>query len=367
MTGRPRLREVLDSDVGAIRARIREAEGARDKAPIVAGLVLKALVTLLFCAAFVVGFVLLLGQENAIVGVVVLLSVLTFQKVHFGYQQSHAALSMLVIYLVYAFVPPLVAQADPVVGAVLTAASLAVILLLGCDQVAFQNHIVLVLSFLLLYGYPVSPEGYWQRVAGLLLGGAWAASILYRRNRHHHLERRLRDVLREAVHWSPANEWRLKLSLTVPLAMLCGQLLGLDRPMWIGIAAMSVLSPQAGLRPRKMVERFLGTVLGTALFFAVVTLLPVPAPVIGMAGGFLVGLTTSYRYQTVFNSLGALSIALALYGPVGSATARILDNAFGIVVTLVLVFAMDRLISWARRFADTTEALQEEGASARKR
>ena len=350
MTRRARLLEVLNTDVGTIQARMQEAHGLRGKAPIAAGLVLKALVTLVFCAAFVIAFVLLLGQENAIVGVVVLLSVLTFQKVHFGYQQSHAAVAMLVIFTIYAFVPALVNHVDPVLGAVLVAASLALILLLGCDQVAFQNHIVLVLSFLLLYGYPVSPEGFWQRVVGLLLGGVWAASILYRKNRHHRIERRLSDVVREAVHWSPENEWRLKLTVAVPLAMLCGQLLGLDRPMWIGIAAMSVLSPHAHLRPRKMVERFAGTVAGTVLFFAIIPLVPVPAPVIGMTGGFLVGLTTSYRYQTVFNTLGALSVALALYGPVGSATARIADTALGILASLVVVFVLDRLISWARRF-----------------
>jgi len=283
-------------------------------------LLLKAIVTLIFCATFVLAFVLLLGQENAIVGVVVLLAVMTFQKVHFGYQQSHAPASMLFISLISPFPPPRASHAAPVVGALLIAASLGVILWLGCDQVAFQNHIVLVLSFLLLYGYPVSPEGYWQRVVGLLIGGVWAASILYRKNKHHSLDRTLGDVIRDAVRWSPENEWRLKLMITVPLAILCGQLLGLDRPMWIGIAAM-------------MVERFVGTVIGTVIFFVVISLVPIPGPILGMIGGFLVGLTTSYRYQTIFNSLGALSVALALFGPVGSATARIADNAFGIVAT----------------------------------
>lgn len=296
-----------------------------------------------------------LGQENAIVGVVVLLSVLTFQKVHFGYQAAHAAGAMIAIFLIYAFVPPLLREVNPVWGAAITATSLVIILLLGCDEVAFHNHIVLVLSFLLLYGYPVSPAGFWQRVIGLLLGGAWAASILYRKHRHLAHPRGLRDVARDAVRWTPENEWRLKLALTVPLAMLCGQLLGLDRPMWIGIAAMSVLSPDATLRPRKMLERFAGTVVGTALFFTIVSFLPLPAPVLGMTGGFLVGLTTSYRYQTLFNTLGALSVALALYGPVGSASARLVDNGFGIVVTLVFVFIVDRLISSLRRFLRARE------------
>lgn len=120
--------------------------------------------------------------------------------------------------------------------------------------------------------------------------------------------------------------------------------------MWIGIAAMSVLSPHVELRPRKMIERFAGIVVGTVIFFVLVTWAPIPAPVLGMAGGFFVGLTTSYRYQTVFNTLGALSVALALYGPVGSAGTRIADNAFGIIATLTLVWVLDRLIALGRRF-----------------
>lgn len=339
------LRDLLDTDARTIKARISEAEGARGKAPLVAGLVLKAVLTLVFCAAFVLTFIVLLGHENAIVGVVVLLSVLTFQKVHFGYKNAHAVPAMLVIYLVYAFVPGWANAVPPVAGAALVVAALAVILVLGCDQVGLQNHIVLVLSFLLLYGYPVSDEGYWQRVIGLLLGGVWSASILYRKNRGNETERGLPDALRDAARWSPESEWRLKLALTVPASMLLGQALGLDRPMWIGIAAMSVLSPSVQQRPQKMVERFLGTVAGSVIFYLLAAPLGVPGTVLGMVGGLLVGLSTSYRYQTVFNSLGALSVAMALYGPVGSLSARIIDNGFAILFTLGFVFLLDRLIS----------------------
>lgn len=341
------MTDFLVSDAGTIKSWISAAHGPREKAPVVVGLLVKALITLLFCTGFVLAFIALFGQENAIAGVVVLLSVLTFQNVHFGYQNAHAAPAMVVIYCIFAFVPGLIAMLPPVPGALVMFVALSVILVLGCDHVAFQNHIVLVLSFLLLYGYPVSASGYWQRVAALLLGGMWSASILYRKNRGHSTDRGLKDVLLDAVRWSRDSEWRWKLAVTVPVSMLLGQALGLDRPMWIGIAAMSVLSPSSDHRPRKMIERFLGTIVGSILFFVLAAPLHVPAPVLGMIGGFLVGLSTTYRYQTVFNSLGAMSIALALYGPIGSLSARIVDNGFAVLFTLAFVFVLDRLISLA--------------------
>ncbi|OKL47042.1 hypothetical protein BSR29_05260 [Boudabousia liubingyangii] len=346
---------VINEDLAHLKNDLRSSHGFKEKAPIYAGIAAKALVTLIFCVLFVIGFVTVLGPDNAIVGVVVLLSVLTFQKVHFGYSSGQGALALFFIFILFAAVPPAAQYLTglggwPALGGfALLAATLMLILILGCDRVEFQNHIVLVLSFLLLYGYPAPRAAQPARIAGLLLGGAWAASILYRKNQHNTSTRGLGAVFSDFDPRTKADEWKLKLAILVPLAMWCGTLVGLERVMWIGIAAMSVLSPYEHLRLGKMFERILGTILGSILFYGL-TLIPGMTPtLVGLSGGFLVGLTTSYRYQTIFNSLGALSVAMLLMGPTSSITARILDNAFGIIFVLIVVFIIDQVADYLQR------------------
>ena len=350
------LWQIVNDDLASLQSDLRQAETITAKAKVFAGICIKALVTLIFCILFVVAFMGVLGKENAIVGVVVLLSVLTFQKVDFGYSSAQGAAALFGIFILFAFVPPLAAVIGGITAALIMMLALLVLLIVACDRVEYQNHIVLVLSFLLLYGYPVTTiEGYKARVAGLLIGGVWAASILYRKNRHKQSTRSLLDVIKDFDPRKKDAEWKLKLAVLVPAAMLCGELLGLERPMWIGIAAMSVLSPFEHLRPLKMFERLLGSLLGAVLFYGL-TLIPGVTPtLVGLSGGFLVGLTTSYKYQTIFNSLGALSVAMLLMGPHESILARIQDNAFAIIFVIVAVFVLDMVTDYLQKHFSTAE------------
>ncbi|WP_141673256.1 FUSC family protein [Actinomyces vulturis] len=344
--------KIINEDPSKLQVDLRQATGVKERSAIFLGIATKALITLLFCVVFVVAFISVLGHDNAIVGVVVLLSVLTFQKVDFGYSKEEGALALFLIFALFATLPPLALHVGGFLGAVIMMVGLLIILIMGCDQVAYHNHVVLVLSFLLLYGYPAPREAQTARIAGLLLGGAWAASIMLRKHKHNMSGRDLEHVFRAFNPRKIDDEWKLKLAVLVPLAMWCGQLLGLGRTMWIGIAAMSVLSPYEHLRGKKMVERFLGTLLGTLLFYCL-TLIPGMTPtLVGLSGGFLVGLTTSYRYQTVFNSLGALSVAMLLMGPHESILYRIADNIFAIAFVVIAVYLIDIAVeSWQRRHA----------------
>ena len=57
--------------------------------------------------------------------------------------------------------------------------------------------------------------------------------------------------------------------------MFLGQLIGLPRVMWIGIAAMSVIHPSDAVRKKShMFFRFIGNVLGCVGFFILIKILP---------------------------------------------------------------------------------------------
>ena len=64
---------------------------------------------------------------------------------------------------------------------------------------------------------------------------------------------------------------------------------------------------------------------------------------IGMIGGIGVGYSASYRWQTVFNTFGALSIAAGLFGLKGSVLLRIGANVLGAGYTVLCAKTMDYL------------------------
>ena len=70
---------------------------------------------------------------------------------------------------------------------------------------------------------------------------------------------------------------------------------------------------------------------------------------IGVFGGIGVGLSASYGWQAVFNSWGAISIAMTFLGVEGAIFYRIFNNAFGAVYAMLFdrVFfkIMDRVPS----------------------
>lgn len=85
--------------------------------------------------------------------------------------------------------------------------------------------------------------------------------------------------------------------------------------MWMGIAAMSVLLPSRQAIPGRVKGRIWGNLAGGAGFCLLYCLLPDSLlPYLGIFGGIGVGLSATYGWQAVFNSLGAMSIMVGTLG-----------------------------------------------------
>lgn len=191
----------------------------------------------------------------------------------------------------------------------------------GCYEVRFFNHSTFLLSYLLLYGNDVTGDLYIKRVIALAIGGLWIALCLYRNHRHISHTDRLKDVISAVSVNASETRWHIKVSLGVSLAMLLGRLGGLPRVMWIGIAAMSVIHPSDAIRRRSHTfYRFMGNVLGC------------------------VGFSATHRWQTIFNSFGALGLAMGIYGMNAAMLLRIVNNGFAVAFVFLYVPLFDKVM-----------------------
>ena len=315
---------------------IRHAESRREKLRHTLIYLLKIVITLAFCMAFVIAFSTVFGGENSIVGVVVLLCVMVFRNADLGIRTSHGAVSLILIFGILAFGPKL-ANASGLFGEFLVhVLCIFGLTFLGCHNVVMSNQSTLVLGYLLLYGYDVTGRAYLMRLAGIGAGAVLTVLVYCRNHRNQVYKRGFRSLLQEFDPASTRTRWQLTVTLGVASVLLLAGALRLPRAMWTGIAAMSVMVPFDTDLKKRVKGRIPGNIAGGLLFLIIYSFFPETVySCIGIIGGIGVGLSVSYGWQAVFNSLGAMSIAVGILGLPGAVFFRMLNNALGAVYGLV--------------------------------
>ena len=125
------------------------------------------------------------------------------------------------------------------------------------------------------------------------------------------------------------------MASAVSSVIFIASILNLPRAMWAGIAAMSVLLPFRTDIKKRVCGRIPGNLLGGLIFFLIFPHLPAGLySVVGIVGGIGVGFSASYGWQAVFNSLGAMMIAVSVIGFPQAVFFRIAQNIFGSLYAL---------------------------------
>ena len=275
----------------------------------------KVYLVVAFCFAVVTAFSLLFGSANSIAGVVVLLALLVLRQADFGIRTSHGLICIGLIFGVLIAGPRLSNMLPPGYAFLANCIFIMILMVLGCHNVVMFNHSTLLLCYLLLYGYDVTGDLYIQRLIAMGIGAAATLIVYYRNHRKKVYKRSLGDIFKEFDIHSLRTRWQITMVFGVTTAMLIAGLLHVPRRMWIGIAAMSILVPFHEDAKKRAKSRVPGNIVGCFIFLALYYLLPPSIyNYVGVIGGIGVGLSATYGCQAVFNTFGALSIAVGILG-----------------------------------------------------
>lgn len=225
----------------------------------------KVYLVMIFCVAVVTVFSKLLGNNNSVVGVTVLLAVLVLRQADFGIKTSHGLISIMGIYAILIAGPRVSNMVPPVAAFVINVVCIMLLMIMGCHNVIMYNHSTFVLGYLLLQGYDVTGHEYMMRVVGLLAGMLVCMIIFYKNQRNRPYRRTFWDLFKEFNINSARTRWYIKLTFIVSSAMLIVSLMGLPRAMWIGIASMSVCLPFSKDVDKRIGNRALFNVVGCAI------------------------------------------------------------------------------------------------------
>lgn len=169
----------------------------------------KIAATMAFCFFFVSIFSILFGNENSIVGVVVLLCLMVFRNADLGIHTGQSTMLLALFFVIMTVCPHLANQFSPVLGMLLNIAALAVLILFGCHNPSMFNQSTLVLGYLLLYGYDVTGKSYQMRLVGMALGAALTCFVFYRNHKNRTYKRNLKDLIQEFDITSSRTKWQI--------------------------------------------------------------------------------------------------------------------------------------------------------------
>lgn len=333
--------------LGAVNLKplIKETNDKKLKQKYITAFVLKNILCLLFCILIITAFSSIFGKENNIVGVVTAISLLTFRFSNLDFDVKQSVVAILGIFAIFMVGPYLASISTPVVRFFINFISIMAIVILSCHNVVLSNQLILVLSYLLLYGYKVSSVNvYVYRVLALAVGAIIVAIIFYRNQRKIKFENKFIDIIKDVNLSNDRTKWQLKLTLAVCSALLIGDLLNFKRIIWIGFACNSVIHPYKDRIASRCKDRVSFTIVGCIIYSMIYIILPKEyITFVGMIGGIMVGFSATYKWQTVFNAFGGLTSAVAILGIKSALIFRVIDNVFGAIYGIVFSKIFDKI------------------------
>ncbi len=335
----------LQLNQSASKAVIRQADSVGKKAYHIGVYLFKIFITMVFCVAFVTAYSKIFGSENSIVGVVILLCIMGFRFVNTGLKPSHGIIAMVFIFIILAVGPRLANSGGLGFQFLVNLVSIFLLMILGCHNVIFFNQSTLVLGYLLLFGYDVTGNAYRMRLYAILVGAIMTIIVYYRNHRKKQYKRTLVDLIKEFHVFSTRARWQIAITMGVSLIILITGILDFPRTMWAGIATMSVIQPFQSDMKHRVTGRIWGNMLGSIVFAILYSFVPQSLHfTFGIIGGIGVGLSATYGWQAVFNSLGAMTIASEFLGMQGAIFYRILNNVCGALFGYLFFYVISRIM-----------------------
>ena len=193
--------------------------------------IFKVFINVAFCVAFVTAYSMIFGNDNSIVGVVILLCILVFRNVDLGIHAPQSLLSLSAIFLILTFGPKAANLLGAFGGLLINFVCIWILMVLGCHNVIYYNHSTLVLGYLLLFGYDASGSAYTMRLFAMLFGFILTGVVFWRNHRKKTYKRGLRDLFNEFNLHSSRSRWQLLMASAVSSVIFIASILNLPRAM----------------------------------------------------------------------------------------------------------------------------------------
>ncbi len=360
-----RFYDMLQLDPGTLKKKIRSAELPKERHKLTAAMIVRAILIVIFAVLIISPVATVFGPENSPMGVALFCILLGIRFVDFGYRIQDSMINFAVVLLLLVFAPVAAANVNVVLSMLIHITAFFTILFMTSDRPELGNAGLYNFAYIYLSGNPVTGALLGKRLALAFVGYVLCGAILFAKHRKNHQNVRFVDKVKQFRLADRKMQWLLQLAMGVGIILALGNALNLPRMMWAAFACGSIVgcySAGAAEARARAVQRFVGILIGSAIFFVFYPLMPASVQsLFGPIGGLCLGLCTKYRYQTACNCLGALFMAAGLYGVQGSVVLRLAQNFVGLIFGLVFLVAFQKVMSlcFSEKKAETPTAQTE--------
>lgn len=312
----------------------------------------------LFCMAIVILFGQIFGNDNVYIGISLATALLTYRYIDIGISPKSASVCLFCLFLLTGFA----SWANQLgVWISIPVNFLTVYTLMMCTTMPLiqKAYIPIVLCFIFVQGNPVTGEAAVRRMAAFLFAGILVGACYYLFHHDHPQKRTMKDVFREAFHFSTRTQFALRMAIGLTLAMLVGGVFPSERPMWIGIVTYAVTQPFFTDTWKRVTHRAAGCAAGAVCFWVLFRYVIDPrySAVVMLVCGFLSSVPSQYSIQQIFVTINALGAAMILLDPSQSISLRILFLGLGVAIALFCCMLMDKvIIPIHSRYSSTSQA-----------
>ncbi|PQG63661.1 FUSC family protein [Enterococcus faecium] len=339
----------LQLDPFILKQKIREATSRKEKRMYICSLFLRSLFIVLFAICFIIFITTLFESTHKPYAVVLFCMLMSIRFVDFGYKISHSIISLAIVMLSLLTAPYVQLIKWSGMGVLIHFILLSSILLATASDPKMGNASLYGFSYLfIVYSLPkdlLNKDFFTQTGSLLFLFFCWFSVILYRKHREKNRGKSLfrKNFLKDI--YSQQKIWMLSYAFGISLLIVAGEYVSFQRLMWAGFAFSSIVSSYGlmsiGFKERA-VDRIIGSLIGCALFIGISQFIPFAW--VGILGGLALGICSTYRYKTIFNCFGALTIAASLFGVPGAVTIRIFENILGGCLGIMYIRVTEILI-----------------------
>lgn len=331
----------LQLDPIILKQKIKEAKTKKEKRKWLASLISRSFLIVAFAVLMISAITAIFGIETKAEAVVFFCMLLSLRVVDFGYTITHSIWGLASVMGAFFILPEIQWISSATLRLVVYFGLLAIILLVTSSEPKMGNAGLYGFSYIFIV-YSIWGEKFDQHqwlnraILFLLFFGVFVA-VLYKKHRTKNKTTSFLAVWRNGKRRQLV--WLFGYSLSISILIALSRNSSFQRFMWIGFAFSSLYSSYGFLGitfKERAIDRILGTILGSALFIAARFLLP--SSLLSLTGGFMLGICSTYRYKTIFNCFGALTVASSLFGLTEATMMRVIDNMIGVGAALLFVW-----------------------------
>ncbi len=305
------------------------------------------LILLFVIIGFVSGYSSVFGEANSLIGVTVITAALMFLNIDLGYKLGDSVVTTLVLFTLVGVITSVSSSTNLAIGFIINMLFIFVMMYITSKEIYTKAYLPFILLFVFLDGNPVSSDAYLTRIIGCFIGASIMSIVMYFSNKSKATnEDRVVDLVYDTIDFSSERfRFSIKMAVGVSIATLLGNVMGVEKFMWITVSVMSIIQPNIDDSKIRIRQRFLSTIIGFIAFVILFDILNLESylPILTLIIGYIYTFIQTYEKKMIFVALNALISCMGVYDTYLSIWYRVGFLIMGIGISYIVSIVIDKI------------------------